>query len=140
MSLKLAELLPYASGYAVEPQELISIFEQFGGTLPSSHIDVMKHGVELFQIETRNPHLHEEKGLEHLEEMLLSGLSTIYHSPICDNETKQLILSQLTSQKALKSKQKPPKPYLNPPPCEIDIQKFVKFIEPHVKNYSALQE
>ena len=140
MSLKLAELLPYASGYAVEPQELVSIFEQFGGSLPSDYIDVMKHGIDLFQIETRNPHLHEEKGTEHLEDMLLTGLSTIYHSPLCDEETKQLIISQLKSQKALNSRKKPPKPHLNRPPCKVNIREFTKFMEPLLKTYFALHE
>ena len=140
MSLKLAELLPYASGYAVEPQELVSIFEQFGGSLPSNYVDVMKHGIDLFQIETRNPHLHEEKGIEHLEDMLLTGLSTIYHSPLCDEETKQLIISQLRSQKALNHRKKPPKPYLNRPPREVNIREFTKFMEPLLKTYFALHE
>jgi len=140
MSLKLAELLPYASGYAVEPQELVSIFEQFGGTLPSNYVDVMKHGIDIFQIETRNPHLHEDKGIEHLGTMLLAGLSTIYHSPLCDEDTKQLIISQLISQKVLKPRQKPPRPRINRPPSKIDIREFAKFMEPHLETYSALNE
>jgi len=37
MSLGLAKILPYASSYAVEPQELVSIFEGFGGVLPMAH-------------------------------------------------------------------------------------------------------
>ena len=140
MSLKLAELLPYASGYAVEPQELVSIFEQFGGTLPSNYVDVMKHGIDIFQIETRNPHLHEDKGIEHLGVMLLAGLSTIYYSPLCDEDTKQLILSQLVNQKVLKPRQKPPHPRINRPPHEINIREFAKFMEPHLETYSALNE
>lgn len=140
MSLKLAELLPWASGYAVEPQELVSIFEQFGGSLPSKYVDVMKHGIDLFQIETRNPHLHEDKGLEHLEEMLLAGLSTIYHSPLCDKETKQLVISQLTTQKALKPKQKPANPHLSRSLREANTQEFIKFMETHMETYFALHE
>jgi len=140
MSLKLAELLPYASGYAVEPQELVSIFEQFGGTLPSNYVDVMKHGIDIFQIETRNPHLHEDKGIEHLGAMLLAGLSTIYYSPLCDEDTKQLILSQLVNQKVLKPRQKPPHPRINRPPHEINIREFAKFMKPHLETYSALYE
>jgi len=140
MSLKLAELLPYASGYGVEPQELLSIFEQFGGSLPSDYVDVVKHGVDLFQIETRNPHLHEDRGTEHLDEMLLVGLSTIYHSPLADEDTKQLILSQLTSQKTLKPRQKPPTPHINRPPRQINVREFAKVMEPHLETYSALNE
>jgi mannosyl-3-phosphoglycerate synthase len=62
MSLRLGEILTYAPGYAVEPQELVSIFEGFGGVLPPAHPAVAKDGVEIFQTQTRNPHLHEEGG------------------------------------------------------------------------------
>ena len=65
MTIKLAEILPYASGYAVEPQELISIFEGFGGILPTAHQAAAKQGIEIFQIETKNPHLHEDRGRMH---------------------------------------------------------------------------
>ena len=140
MSLKLAELLPYASGYAVEPQELVSIFEQFGGSLPSGPDDVVRHGLDLFQIETRNPHLHEEKGTEHLNGMLLDGLSTIYHSPLCDRETKQLIISQLTAQKTLKSKKELPAPHINRPPSQVDIREFARHMDSRLETYSALHE
>ena len=140
MSIKLAELLPYASGYAVEPQELVSIFEQFGGSLPSSPTEVVKHGLDLFQIETRNPHLHEDKGAEHLSGMLLAGLSTIYYSELCDEETKQLILAQLASQKALKRRKEPPKPRVSRALSEIYISEFIKLMEPHLETYSALYE
>ena len=85
MSLRLAHLLRYSAGYAVETQELLSIFEGFGGVLPLPQPPGIKHGVEIFQIETRNPHLHEEKGTKHLQaEMLLPSLSTIYYSQLCD--------------------------------------------------------
>jgi len=140
MSIKLAELLPYASGYAVEPQELVSIFEQFGGSLPSNPTEVVKHGLDLFQIETRNPHLHEDKGAEHLSGMLLAGLSTIYYSALCDEETKQLILTQLASQKALKRRKEPPKPRVSRTLSEIYISEFIKLMEPHLETYSALYE
>ena len=45
MSLRLAEILPYASGYAVEPQELISIFEGAGGVLPIVDQAAAEHGM-----------------------------------------------------------------------------------------------
>jgi len=39
MSLQLAEILPYASGFAIEPQELLSLFEGYGGVLPAADPD-----------------------------------------------------------------------------------------------------
>ena len=139
MTLKLAEILPYASGYAVEPQELMSILEGFGGVLPMEQPTAAKHGIEVFQIETRNPHLHEEKGVEHLEEMLLPGLGSIYYSPLCQEETKQLIIDQLLSQNAIKPNEELPRPRLSPPLKEADLKKFAKFVEEHLESYSALE-
>ncbi len=126
MSLRLAELLPYASGYAVEPQELLSIFEGFGGVLPIAQTTATKHGVEIFQIESRNPHLHEEKGAEHVqEEMLLPGLSAIYHSALCDVRTKESIIKELVSQGIIKGKKGlPPQPKLYKAPRSINLNKF----------------
>lgn len=140
MSLKLAEILPYASGYAVEPQELVSIFEGFGGVLPITNPAAAKHGIEIFQIQTRNPHLHEEKGGEHLAEMLLPGLGTIYHSPLCEAETKQIIIDELLRQNALKPGEEPPKPHVSSPLKKIDLRKFTKAIESHLPSYFVLEE
>ena len=141
MNLKLAEILPYASGYAVEPQELISIFEGFGGVLPIAHKTAAKHGVEIFQIETRNPHLHEEKGSQHLmNEMLLPGLGTIYHSPLCEEATKKLILDELLQASAVKPDEKPPKPYISAPLKNINLRKFKDAMAEHMNSYSALEE
>ena len=140
MTLKLAQILPYASGYAVEPQELMSILEGFGGVLPMEQPTAAKHGIEVFQIETRNPHLHEEKGVEHLEEMLLPGLGSIYYSPLCQEETKQLIIDQLLSQNAIKPNEELPKPHLSPPLKEADLKKFATFMEEHLESYSVLEK
>lgn len=140
MSLKLAEILPYASGYAVEPQELVSIFEGFGGVLPMAHQTAARHGIEIFQIETRNPHLHEEKGEQHLQGMLLLSLGTIYHSPLCEEETRQMILSELLQQKAIKPGEEPPKPHLSAPLKTVDLPKFTKVMEEHLESFSALKK
>ena len=129
MNLRLAEILPYASHYAVEPQELVSIFEGFGGVLPIAHQTAAKHGIEVFQIQTGNPHLHEEKGGPHLEGMLSSSLGTIYHSPLCEEETKQVILDELLQQKSIKPGQEPPKSLMSAPPRTIDLPKFTKVME-----------
>lgn len=140
MSLSLAELLPYASGYAVEPQEILSIFEEFGGVLPIAQTKVTKHGVEIFQIESRNPHLHEEKGTQHLqEEMLLPGLSAIYYSSLCDENIKKSIVRELISQKIIKKKEDmPPQPKLYRALRSINLQKFQEAMADKLESYSAL--
>jgi mannosyl-3-phosphoglycerate synthase len=140
MSLALAELLPYASGYAVEPQELLSIFEGFGGVLPIAQTKATKQGVEILQIESRNPHLHEEKGGRHLqEEMLLPGLSAIYHSKLCDENTRKGIIKELEYQRIIKKEEEiPPQPKLYKALRSIDLDKFRECMEDKLETYSAL--
>ncbi|MBN2462906.1 MAG: mannosyl-3-phosphoglycerate synthase [Dehalococcoidia bacterium] len=140
MSLKLAGLLSYASRFAVEPQELVSIFEDFGGVLPMSCKTAAKHGVEIFQIETRNPHMHEDRGAEHLRDMLLPGLATIYHSKLCEKETKEKVMAELLQQNAINPGEEPPMPQMSPPPKNIDMQKFMKVMEGHMASCSALED
>lgn len=139
MSLRLAEILPYATGYAVEPQELLSIFEGFGGVMPMAQSAAAKHGVEIFQIETRNPHLHEEKGTKHLhEEMLLPGLAAIYHSPLCVDTVRDNIVRELVSTGVLKDNEEPAKPRLYDAPRSIDMSKFQEVMAEKLDSYSAL--
>jgi len=141
MSLRLAEILPYASGYAVEPQELVSIFEGFAGALSMAHQTAAKNGVEIFQTETRNPHLHEDKGGRHVvEDMLLPGLGAIYHSLLCEEETKQLIVNELLQQKAIEPKEEPPIPHISSPPKTSDLKKFAEVMKEHLSSYSALAD
>jgi mannosyl-3-phosphoglycerate synthase len=138
MTIKLAELLPYASSFAVEPQELMSIFEDFGGVLPTPYSELVEQGVEIFQIETRNPHFHEEKGDQHLQGMLLPGLSVIYHSPLCDEETKAVILRELILHKALKSDEELAKVHINAAPKKIALESLVESLKEHLDLYQVL--
>ena len=140
MTIKLAEILPYASGFAVEPQELISIFEGFGGILPTANQAAAKHGIEIFQIETRNPHLHEERGGMHLRRMILPVLSVIYYSTLCNSEIKQQISERLIEHRALQPEGEMPSPHLIPPPKTVDIQGFASFMKEQLLTYSVLEE
>jgi mannosyl-3-phosphoglycerate synthase len=139
MSVKLAKTLPFATGYAVEPQELISLCEDYGGVLPTANHKISKEGVEVFQIESRNPHFHEERGIVHLRHMLLQGLSTVYHSKLCEEETKRLVRRELSAQRALKRGEEPAKPHLNPPLSNMNINSFTNSMAEHMESYSALK-
>jgi len=137
MTIKLAEILPYASGYAVEPQEIISILEQSGAVLPAPYPTVAKHGVDIFQIETRNPHLHEEKGLEHLLDMLRSGLSAIHYSQLANPTTKDMIITELTAQEALKPDETLPPPHINRSPRKVDLKSAQTLLQQRLEDYSV---
>ena len=140
MTIKLAEILPYASGYAVEPQELISIFEGFGGILPTAHQAAAKQGIEIFQIETKNPHLHEDRGRMHLRQMLLPSLSVIYHSALCSPKLKQEVLKGLIDQGGLQPDEEVPGLRFALPPKKADVQSFAGFMKEHLQTYSVLEE
>ena len=76
MEVELALKLRFATGYAVEPFQLIDLWERFGvSNDPSSR------PVHILQIETCNPHIHSANRLDgHIPRMQAQGLSTIYHS------------------------------------------------------------
>jgi len=139
MSMQLAEILPLASGYAVEPQELISLFENFGGILPTKESKVIEQGIDILQIETRNPHLHEERGNQHLNAILLSSMSTIYHSPLCDKEVKQAILAELINQGILKDGETPSPVHINAPLRNAKVSKLVNSIRSDFDKYYLLR-
>jgi mannosyl-3-phosphoglycerate synthase len=140
MTIKLAEILPYASGFAVEPQELISIFEGFGGILPTAHQAAVRQGIDIFQIETRNPHIHEEKGIMHLRQILLPSLCAIYHSPLCSPKIKQEVLKGLVDQGGLQPDEEVPRPRFALSPKKADIPSFASFVKEHLQTYLVLEE
>jgi mannosyl-3-phosphoglycerate synthase len=130
MSIKLAELLYYATGFAVEPFEIVNILEQFGGISLPVHPEPMSRGVDVFQIETRNPHLHEEKGDEHIQEMLQASIGAIYSSPICPKAVREAILS---ANAGSDGSGKPMMEYATPvkikPPIEVSLDRFVEILK-----------
>ena len=135
MSLKLAELLTYSSGYAIESYEIVNILEEFGGIIPTDNQDAMDKGVEIMQVETRNPHFHEDKGDDHLKEMVVGSLGSIYHSKICPPKVRERILEALRSKNMLEDnqqkqqqQQEPPVPHKIEPFKDIDVRRFAKVL------------
>jgi mannosyl-3-phosphoglycerate synthase len=130
MSLKLAELLTYSSGYAVETYEIVNMLEEFGGIVPTVNQDAMDKGVEIMQVETRNPHFHEDKGDDHLKEMVVGSLGSIYHSKICPPKLREKILEALRSKNMLEDsqQQEPPAPHKIDPFKDVDVRQFAKVL------------
>jgi mannosyl-3-phosphoglycerate synthase len=128
MSMQLAELLCYASGFAVEPYEMINILEQFGG-ITAAPSQVVSSGVDVFQIESRNPHLHEEKGEEHIQKMLLSSLGSIYHSQICPQRVKNIMISTCASHGFKIREEEVPCPAKIKPLFELNINNFTELLK-----------
>ena len=86
MTVDLALHLRFATGYAVEPYQLIDLWEQ------RSQSPSPARNVRILQIETCNPHIHDtDKGTGHIQRMQAQGLSTIYYSRLTPNSLKDEI-------------------------------------------------
>jgi mannosyl-3-phosphoglycerate synthase len=129
LSMKLALLLDYAAGYAVETYHFVNLLEKFGGLRPSPYPEVMKEGVEIFQIESRNPHLHDtSKGDEHIHDMILASLGVIYDSFVCPETLKKEILTELRRRKLVGARNAPQSVGVYPSLDRIDPDKFAEAI------------
>lgn len=103
LSVDLAMSIDYATGYAVETFHYVHMLEKFGGLLEhGDDTDDMHRLVKISQIESRNPHLHEVKGDEHVDDMIAASLSTIYHSKLCPESLRQEIEEELGRRDYLK--------------------------------------
>lgn len=137
MSMDLAMKIGYSSGFSVETNHFVSLLENFGGIQPSPFPEVMAKGVELFQIQSRNPHFHDfAKGEDHLKEMIEGSLSVIYHSPICPPSLRQQILEELHRHKIIRKNQEPVPPRHYPALSGFDFEAGAREIDwNHHGNY-----
>nr|BFE68368.1 hypothetical protein GCM10020092_016690 [Actinoplanes digitatis] len=122
MSLDLGLKLRLAGGFAVEPYEFMDLFEQFGGVLECDSPDVMSCSVPVLQIETRNPHFHDNKGEEHVRGMRMQALNVVYHSPVTLPAVRRAIIDFMVSQGALEIGQEPPRERVYPPVGSLDLE------------------
>ncbi len=137
MSIKLAELLLYSSGFSVEAYEIVNLLELFGGITPPIHTDAMECGVEVMQIETRNPHFHEDKGDEHLKEMIHESLACIYNSDICQPKIREKMLEELRLKGILNPEEMPSQLKKISPFKDIDINKIKELLSQRKTNFTV---
>lgn len=123
MTMELARRLRFAGGFAVEPFELVELFEQFGGATPPRHPEVLRSMVDVYQVETRNPHLHEDKGMDHVNGMRLQALNVLYHSPVCPETVRHEIRRFLAAEG--RPAGDPPAEPIYPHLAEADIDAFM---------------
>ncbi len=130
MSIDLALKMGYSSGFSIETNHFVSLLEKFGGAIPSPFPEVMSKGVEVFQIQSRNPHFHDfAKGDDHLNEMVEGSLSVIYHSAVCQESLRKQIKEELNRLKILRKNQAPTPPRHYPPLIEINFKKSAQILD-----------
>lgn len=131
MTMDLAMLLEYSSGYSIEPYHFINLFERFGGqtgtALPQERVD---QPVEIFQIESRNPHMHDvDKGDEHIDQMTYAAMQVIYHSSACPRKLKKRLLKEMRTLELLDENEKPPDVTYYPSLGGVDLEAFAAAIK-----------
>ena len=128
LSMDLAMNIDYSSGYSIEPYHIVNVIERFGGIVKSPVQDVMRDKVEIFQIESRNPHLHEAGDKEHIDQMSYMAMQVIYHSDICPDKLKKELQRAMVSRRYVEPNNKPKRPHYFPALSNIDEKKFSKVI------------
>jgi mannosyl-3-phosphoglycerate synthase len=124
LSLDLGLSMRLAGGFAVEPFEYVELFEQFGGVLPPMRPGVLPHSVPVLQIETRNPHFHDNKGEDHVKGMRMQALNVLYHSPVALPAVREAILEFMVAEGALVPGQEPPRERIYPPVGSLAFDTF----------------
>ncbi|HSO74499.1 MAG TPA: mannosyl-3-phosphoglycerate synthase [Blastocatellia bacterium] len=129
LTTNLALLLDYAAGYAIEPYHYINLIEKFGGIAESPHQEVMRQGIDVYQIESRNPHLHTPKGDKHVHSMISSSLQVIYHSTAASPTLKHEILVEMRRRRLIGRDEEPAPVTIYPALARINRDKFAEAIE-----------
>lgn len=128
LSMDLALNIDYSAGYSIEPYHIINLLERFGGFNESPVPEVMKRGVEIYQIESRNPHLHEAGDKEHIDQMRYLAMQVVYHSPICPEPLRKEIRREAVAKGYHKPDSLPTQPHYFPPLSTIDPDAFLQDI------------
>ncbi|MEM0347136.1 MAG: mannosyl-3-phosphoglycerate synthase [Zestosphaera sp.] len=121
MSIELAKILGFASKYAIETYELVHLLETCYIGLREGLCSALPNTIDILQVESRNPHLHVQKGELHILEMLAESLGVIYHSRLADQYIKNSILRIL---REFSYEEEPPKPKTYEYP-KINARKFL---------------
>jgi len=128
MTMELADIMKFSTGYSIEPYQFIYLLEEFGKG-ETEYVDAANTGIEVFQIETLNPHLHEEKGEKHVKGMMMDSLATIFYSRLANKYLKSKIIEELKANKVIETEKEIKKNHVIPSIKEIDNKKFVKLLE-----------
>ncbi len=125
LTVDLALKLEYAAGYAVETHHFVNLLEKYGGLLASEDDEEVSEKVTICQIESRNPHMHESKGEDHVEDMIDASLSVIYHSDLCPELLRREIMENVRSRRGDESPKEIAPVKMYPSLSKIDMDTFL---------------
>jgi mannosyl-3-phosphoglycerate synthase len=84
--------------------------------------------LEVYQVESRNPHLHEAGDESHIDRMSFLAMQVLYHSSVCPPALRKELQLAMVKQGFIKERQRPPKPAYFPRLGGIDFDAFAKHI------------
>lgn len=139
MTMDLAMAMDYSSGYSIEPFHIINLLEKFGGIFENEALRELKHRVEVYQVQSRNPHLHEAGDDSHIDDMSYQAMQVIYHSPVCPDRLRKELHSAMVNSGYFKPNAKPRKPRYFPPLKTIDMRKLAEALSSHPELKSLIE-
>ena len=125
LTVDLALKLEYAAGYAVETHHFINLLERYGGLMATATPGKVREKITICQIESRNPHMHESKGEDHIEDMIDTSLSVIYHSPLCPELLKREIMENVRQRRGSEAPAELGKPRIYPALSQLNLDTFL---------------
>lgn len=136
LTVDLALKLEYGAGYAVETHHFINLLEKYGGIIEPDDPQALREKVTICQIESRNPHMHESKGDDHVEDMIDASLSVIYHSPLCPELLKREIMENVRQRRGESTPEEIAPVRMYPTLSKLDVDTFLAECD-RTLNYEA---
>jgi mannosyl-3-phosphoglycerate synthase len=92
----------------------------------------------VLQIETRNPHFHDNKGEEHVQGMRMQALNVLYHSAVTLPAVRQAILDFMVAQGVLGTGQEPPRERVYPPVGTLALDLLYDALDAEAQSFRQL--
>jgi mannosyl-3-phosphoglycerate synthase len=139
LTLDLGMRLRMAGGFAVEPYQFLELFEQFGGVLAAHTADALPGSVPVVQIETRNPHFHDDKGEGHVRGMRVQALNALYHSSVALDGVRGAVVDFLVAEGMLAPGVEPPRERVYPPVGSMALDLFLDTLSAEATTFRQVE-
>ena len=127
LTTKLALSIKWAGGFAVEAYQLAYLLSSCYLGLQDNECRILPGRAKILQIEARNPHIHAERGEDHIKEMIEQSLGAVYHSRLTTGELKTMI-EKISEEHGIPKEPKSPVIY---DPHGVDVSKVYSKLMAH---------